>query len=414
MKFNSVVIVEAVRTAIGGFAGSLSALSPAQMGTATALEVIKRSGVDAQQIDHAVYGHIITTAAQDAYLARHIALNAGLAESSAAFNVNRLCGSGLQAIISAAQMIEAGDSQLALAGGAESMSQGAYLLPKVRTGLRMGDGKIADLTLGILSDPFGTGHMGVTAENIADQYAFTREQLDEFALASHQKAAAAIESGRFTEQIVPLVVTKGREEVFFSHDEHVRPQVSMADLAKLKPAFKKDGLVTAGNASGINDGAATLLLADAQTAARQGLKVRARLVANAFSGVEPALMGMGPVVAVQKALQQADLSVADLDVIESNEAFAAQAMAVAQELKLPSERVNPNGGAVGMGHPVGATGAILTVKALYELERCNGRYALITLCIGGGQGIALIIERVTDAASAALALSKPHKVASAL
>ena len=395
MKFNSVVIVDGVRTAIGGFGGSLSTLSPAEMGTATAQEVIKRSGIDAKLIDHAVYGHIITTAAQDAYLARHIAINSGLDVSSAALNVNRLCGSGLQAIISGAQMIEAGDSQLALVGGAESMSQGAYILPKVRSGLRMGNSTAQDLTLGILHDPFDTGHMGVTAENIAAKYGFTREQLDEFALASHQKAAAAVDSGRFAEQIVPIMVKKGREEVSFATDEHVRGNVTLEDLAKLRPAFKKDGLVTAGNASGINDGAASLLLADAKTAAEQGLKVRARLVANAFCGVDPEFMGMGPVGAVTKALQQAELSINDIDVIESNEAFAAQAMAVAQELGFPSERVNPNGGAVGMGHPVGATGAILTVKALYELERSNGRYALITLCIGGGQGIALIIERVS-------------------
>lgn len=394
MKFNSVVIVDGVRTAIGGFAGSLAALSPAEMGIATAKEVIKRSGVDAKLIDHAVYGHIITTAAQDAYLARHIAINSGLADSSAAFNVNRLCGSGLQAIISAAQMIEAGDSKLALAGGAESMSQGGYLLPKVRSGLRMGDSTVQDLTLGILSDPFGTGHMGVTAENIAAKYGFTRQQLDEFALASHQKAAAAISAGCFAEQIVPIMVKKGREEVRFDTDEHVRGQVTLDDLAKLRPAFKKDGLITAGNASGINDGAASLLLADAATAAEQGLKVRAHLVANAFSGVDPSLMGLGPISAVNKALQQAGLTINDIDVIESNEAFAAQAMAVAQELGFASERVNPNGGAVAMGHPVGASGCILTVKTLYELERCQGRYGLITLCIGGGQGIALIIERV--------------------
>lgn len=394
MKFNSVVIVDGVRTAIGGFGGSLSTLSPAEMGTATAQEVINRSGVDAKLIDHAVYGHIITTAAQDAYLARHIAINSGLDVSSAALNVNRLCGSGLQAIISAAQMIETGDSKLALAGGAESMSQGAYILPKVRSGLRMGNSTAQDLTLGILHDPFGTGHMGVTAENIAAKYGFTREQLDEFALASHQKAAAAVDSGRFTEQIVPVMIKKGREEVSFATDEHVRGNVTLEDLAKLRPAFKKDGLITAGNASGINDGAASLLLADAKTAAEQGLKVRARLVANAFCGVDPELMGMGPVGAVTKALQQAELSINDIDVIESNEAFAAQAMAVAQELGFPSERVNPNGGAVGMGHPVGATGAILAVKTLYELERSGGRYGLITLCIGGGQGIALIIERV--------------------
>lgn len=394
MKFNSVVIVDGVRTAIGGFAGSLSGLTPEQMGTATAQEVIKRSGVDAKQIDHAVYGHIIPTAAQDSYLARHIALNSGLDDSSAAFNVSRLCGSGLQAIISAAQMIESGDSKLALAGGAESMSQGGYLLPKVRSGLRMGHSTVQDLTLGTLSDPFGTGHMGITAENIAEKYGFTREQLDGFSLASHQKAAAATAEGRFTEQIVPVAVRKGREEVQFATDEHVREHVSLEDLAKLKPAFKKDGLVTAGNASGINDGAASLLLADEKTAAELGLKVRARLVANAFAGVDPKFMGLGPVAAVPKALAQAGLSIADMDVIESNEAFAAQAMAVAQELGFPAEKANPNGGAVGMGHPVGATGAILTVKTMYELERTGGRYGLITLCIGGGQGIALIIERV--------------------
>ena len=395
MKFNSVVIVEGVRTAIGGFAGGLAGLTPEQMGTATAQEVIKRSGVDAQQIDHAVYGHIITTSAQDAYLARHIALNAGLAESSAAFNVSRLCGSGLQAIISAAQMIETGDSQLALVGGAESMSQGGYLMPNARSGLRLGHSNLVDLTLGTLSDPFGSGHMGITAENIAEKYGFTRQQVDEFAVASHQKAAAAIEDGRFVEQIVPVTVSKGREEVLFASDEHVRMQVTVDELAKLKPAFKKDGVVTAGNASGINDGAASLLLADEQTAAKQGLKVRARLVANGFCGVDPSFMGMGPVGAVNKALQQAGLTIKDMDVIESNEAFAAQAMAVAQELGLPSERVNPNGGAVALGHPVGATGAILAVKTLYELERSQGRYGLITLCIGGGQGIALIIERVS-------------------
>lgn len=393
MKFNKVVLVEGVRTAIGGFGGSLAALSPAELGTATAQEVIRRSGVDADRIDHAVYGHIITTAPQDAYLARHIALNSGLSHHSAAFNVNRLCGSGLQAIVSAAQMIESGDSQLALAGGAESMSLGAYLLPKARTGLRMGDGSVQDLTLGILNDPFGSGHMGVTAENIATRYGYSREQIDTFALQSHQKAAQAIAEGRFSTQIVPVKIKKGREEVNFATDEHVRGQVTLEDLARLKPAFKKDGVVTAGNASGINDGAATLLLASADAAAAQGLPVRARLVASGFCGVDPQFMGLGPIGAVQQAVQQAGLQISDLDVIESNEAFAAQAMAVAEELGFPANRLNPNGGAVGMGHPVGATGAILTVKALYELERINGRYGLITLCIGGGQGIALIIER---------------------
>lgn len=394
MLFNSVVLVEGVRTAIGSFGGSLSNISPADLGAVTAKEAIARCGLDAQLIDHAVYGHIITTAPQDAYLARHIALQAGLSTSSAAFNVNRLCGSGLQAIISSAQMIEAGDSQFALAGGAESMSQGAYLLPKARTGLRMGDGKVQDLTLGILSDPFDSGHMGLTAENLAERYNLSRIQIDEFALASHQKAAQAQAAGYFDSQIVPVTVKQGRATITFNQDEHVRSQITLADLAKLKPAFKPDGLVTAGNASGLNDGAASLILADAASAKCQGLKAKARLVACSFSGVNPEVMGLGPVTAVQKVLQQAQLNLNDLDVIESNEAFAAQALAVAQELNFSHAKVNPNGGAVGMGHPVGATGSILTVKTLYELERIQGRYGLITLCIGGGQGIALIIERL--------------------
>ncbi len=393
MKFNSVVIIEGARTAIGGFAGSLSALSPAELGTATAKEVIQRSQVNAADIDHAVYGHIITTAAEDAYLSRHIALNSGLPLTSAALNVNRLCGSGLQAIISAAQLIEGGDSSLALAGGAESMSQGAYLLPRVRQGLRMGDSSVVDLTLGILSDPFGSGHMGITAENLAAKYNYSREQLDAFALESHQKAAKAITEGRFTSQIVPISVKKGRELVNFCEDEHVRQNATAEDFARLKPAFKKDGLVTAGNASGINDGAASLLLAQADEASKLGLKPRARLLACAFAGVDPQLMGIGPVPAVRCCLEQAGLKLADIDVIESNEAFASQAMAVAEELGFSANKLNPNGGAVGMGHPVGATGALLTVKALYELERMGGRYGLITLCIGGGQGIALVIER---------------------
>lgn len=394
MKFNQVVIVEGVRTAIGSFGGTLSGMTPAELGTATAKEVIQRTQIDPAQIEHAVYGHIITTGSADPYLSRHIALNAGLPVESAAFNVSRLCGSGLQAVISAGQLIENQDCQLALAGGAESMSQGGYLLPKVRSGLRMGDGQVIDLTLGTLNDPFGSGHMGITAENIAEQYQLTREALDAFSVSSHQKAATAIAEGRFASQIVPVSIRKGRQEILFDTDEHVRHGVTLDDLAKLKPAFKKDGVVTAGNASGINDGAASLLLADADKARELGLKARARLVASAYAGVDPKVMGLGPIPAVQKCLQQAGLTLADLDVIESNEAFAAQALAVARQLGFDDSKVNPNGGAVALGHPVGATGSILTVKALYELERINGRYALITLCIGGGQGIALIIEKL--------------------
>ncbi|SEI84244.1 acetyl-CoA C-acetyltransferase [Allopseudospirillum japonicum] len=393
---DEIVILSGSRTAIGSFGGCLSRLTPAEMGTQVAKAAIQDSGIAAEMIDHAVFGHIITTSPQDAYLARHIALNAGLPVSSAAFNVNRLCGSSVQAIISAAQMLASGMSQYALVGGAESMSQGAYLLPKLRFGQRMGDAQSIDLTLGILSDPFDSGHMGMTAERIAKRYAYTREQLDAYALASHQKAAAAMAAGYFKSQITPICVQQGRVQVEFAEDEHVRSQISLSSLACLKPAFSAQGIVTAGNASGINDGAAALVLTTAQAAAQQGLKPRARLVAYAVAGVEPEVMGLGPIPAVKQALAQAGLSTADLDVIESNEAFAAQAMAVTQTLELDPAKVNPNGGAIAHGHPVGATGAIITIKALHELERIQGRYALVTMCIGGGQGIALIIESLAS------------------
>jgi acetyl-CoA C-acetyltransferase len=394
MRLDSVVILGGARTAIGGFGGSLSGLAPFELGTITAREALSRSGLEADAIDHAVYGHIITTGPQDAYLARHIAREAGVPDGAGALNVNRLCGSGVQALLSAAQQITLGDSRFALAGGAESMSRGAYLLPpQARSGLRMGHATVTDLTLGILSDPFGSGHMGCTAENIASRYGLSREAVDRFAMESHHKAARAIAEGRFAEQIVPVTVREGKKERTFDQDEHVREGVSLDDLARLKPAFQKDGIVTAGNASGLNDGAASLVLADADEAKRRGLSPRARLLVGTTAGVEPHLMGLGPIPAVTRCLSQAGLSIADIDVIESNEAFAAQAMAVADELNFPAERLNPNGGAVGLGHPVGATGAILTLKALAELERTGGRYGLITLCIGGGQGIALLIER---------------------
>ncbi|MGM0520721.1 MAG: beta-ketothiolase BktB [Pseudomonadota bacterium] len=394
MRLDSVVILGGARTAIGSFGGSLSGLAPFELGTLTAREALSRSGVEADAIDHAVYGHIITTGPQDAYLARHIAREAGVPDGAGALNVNRLCGSGVQALLSAAQQITLGDSRFALAGGAESMSRGAYLLPpQARTGLRMGHAAVTDLTLGILSDPFGSGHMGCTAENIASHYGLSREAVDRFAMESHHKAARAIAEGRFAEQIVPVTVREGKKERVFDQDEHVREGVSLDDLARLKPAFQKDGIVTAGNASGLNDGAASLVLADADEANRRGLTPRARLLVGTTAGVEPHLMGLGPIPAVTRCLSQAGLSIGDIDVIESNEAFAAQAMAVADELDFPAERLNPNGGAVGLGHPVGATGAILTLKALAELERTGGRYGLITLCIGGGQGIALLIER---------------------
>lgn len=394
MAIDDIVILSGARTAIGSFAGSLSGLSPAELGTFAAKAAIDKAAVDASAIDHAVFGHIITTAPQDAYLARHIALNAGLAQSSAAMNVNRLCGSAVQAVISAAQMLLLGDSQLALAGGAESMSRGAYLLPGIRSGLRMGSAPLTDLTLGILSDPFGSGHMGVTAERIAAQYHISRQELDEFALQSQQKAAAAIAAGYFASQITPVTITSGKSSFVFEQDEHPRADTSLSSLAALKPAFAKDGIVTAGNSSGLNDGAAALVMSTRQYAKSHGLPARAKLKGYSFAGVAPDVMGLGPIPAVQQLLQKTGLSVADLDVIESNEAFAAQAIAVSRSLGFDNTKVNPNGGAIALGHPVGATGAILILKALHELERIDGQLALVTMCIGGGQGIALLLERL--------------------
>ncbi|MBE9397367.1 beta-ketothiolase BktB [Pontibacterium sp. N1Y112] len=394
MNLNNVVIVDAVRTAIGSFGGSLSGLTPAELGTVAATEAIRRAGVPATDIDHSVFGHIITTAPQDVYLSRHIALNAGLPESSAAVNINRLCGSSVQSVISAAQLLMLGDSQIALAGGAESMSRGAYLMPAARDGARMGDTQIVDMTLGILSDPFGSGHMGITAENIAAQQGYRREDLDRFAAESHRRASEAMERGYFNDQIVPVTVKQGRKTFVFERDEHPREETTEESLSKLRPAFKKDGIVTAGNASGLNDGAAAMVLTTQQEAERRGLQPRCRILSYAFAGVEPRLMGLGPVPAVKQALQKAGLSMQQIDVIESNEAFAAQAMAVTELLEMSPEKVNPNGGAVALGHPVGATGSIIIVKTMAELDRTQGRYGLITMCIGGGQGIALIIERL--------------------
>lgn len=394
MNLNNVVIVDAVRTAIGSFGGSLSGLTPAELGTVAATEAIRRSGVPAADIDHSVFGHIITTAPQDVYLSRHIALNAGLPESSAAVNINRLCGSSVQSVISAAQLLMLGDSQIALAGGAESMSRGAYLMPAARNGARMGDTQMVDMTLGILSDPFGSGHMGITAENIAAQQGYRREDLDRFAAESHRRASEAMERGYFNDQIVPVTVKQGRKTFVFERDEHPRAATTQESLSKLRPAFKKDGIVTAGNASGLNDGAAAMVLTTQQEAEKRGLQPRCRILSYAFAGVEPRLMGLGPVPAVKQALQKAGLSMQQIDVIESNEAFAAQAMAVTELLEMSPEKVNPNGGAVALGHPVGATGSIIIVKTMAELDRTQGRYGLITMCIGGGQGIALIIERL--------------------
>jgi acetyl-CoA C-acetyltransferase len=356
-------------------------------------EAVARAKIEPGRVGHVVMGSVIHGEAKDMYLSRVAALEAGIQVGTPCLTVNRLCGSGLQAIVSAAQHLMLGDCEIAVAGGAESMSRAAYFLPAGRWGQRMGDAAIVDAMVGALHDPFGHGHMGVTAENIAAKYGFTRAQQDEFSIASHQKAAKAIEAGYFKSQIVPieLKTRKGVEQ--FTTDEHVRKDVKPEDMSKLKTVFKKDGSVTAGNASGINDAGAAVVLMEAQAAKRQDIKPLARLVAYAHAGVEPQVMGLGPIPAVRRVFEKAGLRPADMDVIESNEAFAVQAMAVTKDLGLDPARVNPNGGAVALGHPIGATGAILTVKALYELHRTGGRYALVTMCIGGGQGIAAIFER---------------------
>ena len=394
MSSAEIYVVSAVRSAIGGFGGSLKDLPLADLASAVTRAAIERSGVAAEQIGHVVMGNVIPTEPRDAYLGRVAAMNAGIPKETPAFNVNRLCGSGLQAIVSAAQGLLLGDCDVALAAGAESMSRGPYLLPQARWGARMGDLQGIDYMVGILQDPFEHFHMGITAENVAAKHGITRQMQDELALTSQQRAARAIAEGRFASQIVLLELKTRKGSVQFAVDEHVRGDVSAEQLAGMKTVFKKDGSVTAGNASGINDGAAGLVLATGDAVRRLGLKPLARLVAYAHAGVEPALMGLGPIPATQKVLEKAGLSVSDLDVIESNEAFAAQACAVARALDFDPEKVNPNGSGISLGHPVGATGAIIATKAIHELQRIQGRYALATMCIGGGQGIAVVFERV--------------------
>jgi acetyl-CoA C-acetyltransferase len=383
MNPSDIFVISAVRSAIGSYGGSLKDVPPIQLATDVCRAAIERSGLAPEHIGHVVMGHVIPTEARDAYISRAVAMNAGLPKETPAFNVNRLCGSGLQAIVSAAQSLMLGDAGAALAGGVESMSRGAYLLPQARWGARMGDMQAIDYVLGVLQDPFGGFHMGITAENIAERYGITRQAQDELALLSQQRAARAIAEGRFTDQIVPIEVASRKGTVTFAEQ-----------LSKMKPAFKKDGSVTAGNASGLNDGAGALIMATGQMVLDQGLKPIARLVGYAHAGVEPELMGLGPIPATRLVLKRAGLTVADLDVIESNEAFAAQACAVAQELGFDPEKVNPNGSGISLGHPVGATGAIIATKAIHELHRVQGRYALATMCIGGGQGIAVLFERV--------------------
>lgn len=394
MADSDIVILSGVRTAIGGFGGSLASVPPIELATTVAKEAMARAGVTPEQIGNVAYGHVINTEPRDMYLSRVAMLNAGIPETTPAMNVNRLCGSGAQAIASAAQSLMLGDADFALAGGAESMSRGPFIIPSMRHGAKMGDQQALDMMVGALTDPMGTGHMGVTAENVAAENQIGRDEQDAFALESQRRAAEAIAAGRFKDQIVPIQIKTRKGVVSFDTDEHPK-QTSAEALAGLRPAFKKDGgTVTAGNASGINDGAAAIVLARAEAAERGGLTPKFRLLGYAHAGVRPEVMGIGPIPAVQKLLEKIGLTVDDFDVIESNEAFAAQALAVNKGLGLDASKVNPNGGAIALGHPIGATGAILTVKAMYELERTGGQHGLITMCIGGGQGIALAIERI--------------------
>jgi acetyl-CoA C-acetyltransferase len=389
-----VMVVSGVRTAIGDFGGALKDMAPTALGSQVAREALARAGVDGAEVGHVVFGNVIHTEPKDMYMARVAAMGAGITQDAPALTVNRLCGSGLQAIVSASQSILLGDTDIAVAGGAESMSRAPYMAQGMRWGARMGDSTMIDMMVAALHDPFDNIHMGETAENLAESHQITRADQDALAVQSHQRAAAAIAAGRFKTQILPITQKTRKGETVFDTDEHVRAEASAADLGRLRAVFRKDGTVTAGNASGINDGAAAVVLMEAGTAAKRGAKPLGRLVAYAHAGVDPKIMGIGPVPATRAALKRAGLTLADMDVIESNEAFAAQACAVAKDLGFDPAKTNPNGSGISLGHPVGATGTILTVKALYELARIGGRYALVTMCIGGGQGIAAIFERV--------------------
>jgi len=385
-----VVVLSGVRTAIGDYNGGLKDKPPTELAAAVVREVVKRAGIQPEEVEHVVFGNVIHTDVHDMYLARVAAIHGGLSNATPALTLNRLCGSGLQAIVSAAQTIYMGDTRVAIGGGAEVMSRSQYWLPSARWGQRMGDGKLIDAMVGALSDPFDDCHMGVTAENVAEKWGITRQAQDELALQSHQRASAAIKAGYFKEQILPIESRVKGQTVVFESDEHVKADTTLEKLAKLRPAFKGDGTVTAGNASGINDAAAAVVLMEGSLAARRGLQPLGRLVAYGHAGVDPKYMGIGPVPAIRNVLARAKLSIKDMDVIELNEAFAAQALAVMRDLDLPPDRTNPNGSGISLGHPIAATGCILTVKALYELRRSGGRYALVSMCIGGGQGIAAI------------------------
>ena len=390
-----VVVVSGVRTAIGTYGGSLKDIPPSELAAQVVRESLARANVEGKDVGHVVFGHVVNTEPKDMYLSRLAAVNGGCAEGTPAFNVNRLCGSGLQAIVSASQAIMLGDCDIAIGGGAENMSRGPYASLSARWGARMGDTKMVDMVVGALHDPFHTIHMGVTAENVAAKYGITREMQDALAVESHNRAQRATEAGVFKDQILPVMLKSKKGDVAYATDEHFRPNCKLEDMTKLKPVFvKENGTVTAGNASGINDAAAAVVLMDAKTAQARGAKPLARLVSYAHTGLDPKIMGMGPVSASHLALQKAGLTTNDMDVIEANEAFAAQACAVSKELGLDPAKVNPNGSGISLGHPIGATGALITVKALYELQRINGKYALVTMCIGGGQGIAAIFERL--------------------
>jgi len=389
-----IVILSGVRTAIGDYGGALKQIAAVDLAAIVVREAVARASIDPQEVGHLVFGNVIHGEPRDMYLARVASINGGLPQHTSALTVNRLCGSGLQAIISASQQILLGDTDVAVAGGAESMSRGGYLLPALRWGQRMNDGNTVDMMVGALTDPFDHVHMGMTAENIAAKWYINREEQDAYAAESHRRAVHAIQNGYFKEQILPIEITVDKKTASFDTDEHPRQNTSAENLATLRPVFKKDGTVTAGNASGINDGAAALVLMDGSAAEKRNLTPLARLVSYGHAGVDPKLMGIGPIPAVQQALRRANLTVADLDIVESNEAFAVQACAVAKELQFDPVKTNPNGGAVALGHPISATGSILTIKTIYELHRCGGRYALVTMCIGGGQGIAAIIERL--------------------
>jgi acetyl-CoA C-acetyltransferase len=389
-----VVVVSAVRTAIGTFGGSLKDTPPTELAALVVREALARASTEGKDVGHVVFGHVVNTEPKDMYLSRVAAINGGCAQTTPAYNVNRLCGSGLQAIVNASQSILLGDCDVAIGGGAENMSRAPYASLATRFGARMGDTKMIDMMVGALHDPFHNIHMGVTAENVAAQFNISREMQDACAVESHNRAQRAIEAGYFKDQIVPVMLKSRKGEVAYEVDEHYRPNCTLEDMTKLKPVFiKENGTVTAGNASGINDAAAAVVLMEAGAAKARGAKPLARLVGYAHTGLDPKIMGVGPISATQAVLKRTGLTVNDLDVIEANEAFAAQACAVSQELKFDPAKVNPNGSGISLGHPIGATGALITVKAVHELHRIGGRYALVTMCIGGGQGIAAIFER---------------------